>query len=319
MCPQRRALEKRFRQIKGARRIRRYAGAIGVFVALAVLSTGVFASGVLQNSLFPGDAIEVTKNGAPLSFVNRPYVENGVLYLPLRETLNLFGISEDGMTDISYQDGSLTLDLVLKDSIQRDSAGNIIKYQGIYVQIEVGSTTVWQPDGVTSELTTPPVLKDGITYVPAEFIYLLAQSHPYLNSFQARYHINDHEGINMAGNTLIYNGENLKNPASVLTSFFDAFSRREFDNMKTYCTPACVDQFFGDGYVFGMQQASLKSMLRYTDERMEGESTVIMDITANIVAAPSAVFGDITEFGCFIFLQKQPDGTYRISEFASGV
>lgn len=109
-------------------------------------------------------------------------------------------------------------------------------------------------------------------------------------------------------------------PLDTVTAFFGAFSQREFDAMKEYCTDACVEGFFGDGFVFGMTQAMLYD---YTIDPMEyakSSNDFVINVTVDMVPHPGSVYApDQTRASFYLILLRQPDGRYLIDEFATGL
>ena len=123
-------------------------------------------------------------------------------------------------------------------------------------------------------------------------------------------------------NTVVYKGENLINPESTINSFFEAFADSNFTLMKNYCTAKCQGTFLSDGYCFGMTKAEL------TDMRIvNADDTVNPDkydfaalVTVNMTPHERSVFDKSqTETSFYLILEKQPDGSYLIDEFATGL
>ncbi|HWQ74779.1 MAG TPA: M56 family metallopeptidase [Syntrophomonas sp.] len=137
----------------------------GIFILCAALIL-TFSSGVV----FAADAdntedknsytIEVYNDTTKINFINEPFIRDGELYLPLRETLAAFGID-----DIKFDDREIQIEMPVFDS----------NYQGFppasVCQITIGSPQVkfpthYVPGGI---LRTAPVIKNDTTYVPVDF------------------------------------------------------------------------------------------------------------------------------------------------------
>lgn len=436
MCPQKKMLEKRFSSIRSIRKPKKALTFIGFFTALVLLTTSVFASGMLQDTLYTPYTITVTNNGETLALSHTPFVENNAVYLPLREVL-----ASENITDITYRDG------VIQILVYAETPGSIL-YQGQvydawFNEITIGDTAVALA-GYSSEtaandtLQNPPLLVEDTTYVPYEFFEKLEISgQNVFTDFSVQ--VLDREGdpiptgalyenadlafsleiplgwngkymIENAGATVYFyqkdthekygagtlfyieripgnpsqdeisapgsrkiilqtneytyvlgtptdvqypiwvdrdeadvqiaaayeamfrDIENIGNSIRPISpsqdfiqaqntaaAFFAAFEQRDFATMRTYCTQNCINSFFGDGYVFGMETAKLQSIQLYPTDHMTDENTVVLLVTAKITASPMAVFGDIDTHSFFLILQKQADGSYLIDEFASGV
>ena len=63
----------------------KFVSVLSVVLALAMLSTTVFASGVLSGLTEDNYTVEITNNGEVIELVNKPFIENGEVYVPLRE------------------------------------------------------------------------------------------------------------------------------------------------------------------------------------------------------------------------------------------
>lgn len=97
---------------------------------------------------------------------------------------------------------------------------------------------------------------------------------------------------------------------------FSLFNKSKFEEMKEYCTSSCVSSFFGNGYVFGMTKAGLESM----EISQKGEDTFTVLADVNMKPHENSVFEKGQKTTSFYLIwQKQEDGKYLISEFATGV
>jgi len=161
-------IKRRFTMIKNKRKIGRLATVISVVTAATILSSTVFASGVLShavNSMSSDDPITVeVYNGAKrLELNHKPMVSDGEIYLPLRDTLESFGI-----TQMSYDNGQIDIALPIIE-IQEES-------RPVYIPaaesctLTIGSRdTSFSPDDITCHMSYAPLLLDGVTYAPVTF------------------------------------------------------------------------------------------------------------------------------------------------------
>lgn len=123
-------------------------------------------------------------------------------------------------------------------------------------------------------------------------------------------------------NTVVYKGENLQNPESTITSFFEAFENSNFTLMKNYCTKNCIDNFFGDNYVFGMKKATLQSISKDSDDLRKrgfvvGEWAALVNVT--MTPDENSVYEPNQTATSFYLILKQQNGRYLIDEFATGL
>ena len=156
-------MKRRFEMIKNAKPVGKVKKAISVLLASVLVCTTVFASGVLSGSVKGGSAAyyEINTENGFVPFENEPIVYNGCYYLPLRETLGHFGI-----TDISYAaDETVTVKL---SGAQKEGAPTVTK-------MKIGSPALLlqSPDWGNFMLTTPPVKVRDCTYVPLNFFEIL--------------------------------------------------------------------------------------------------------------------------------------------------
>lgn len=105
-----------------------------------------------------------------------------------------------------------------------------------------------------------------------------------------------------------------------VSAFFSAFEQSNFEEMKQYCTPDCVDGFFGDGYVFGMQRAKLTNLTIDPTEYAKSSNDFIVQVDVEMQSAPGSVYAEgQTQTSFYLILLRQEDGSYRINEFATGL
>lgn len=167
-------IERRFTMIRTAKKPSRLRSALSLLLAAALLSSTVLAgglaagaAGIYDNKALP--AIEVYNDQIRLSFVNQPFVANDEIYLPLRETLNQFGI-----TDIQWNNGEIYITWTppkdyhgfaeLQSGCQLTIGKPRIKYPGV----------VGYKDGVLDldsgyPMRQAPMTQGGTTYVTVDF------------------------------------------------------------------------------------------------------------------------------------------------------
>lgn len=162
MCPQRRAVEKRFRNIRAFRRLGAGRTVTSVCLAVLLLATSVFATGALSAEL-ENTWVKVLVNGQEVSLWNQPFIDNQELYLPLREVLNKYGIPDGNIT---YADGAVTVALPSAATGRTVRATMDIGQQGVQFDADADNSTVNYYWGGKRSTTHPVLLVGGVTYAP---------------------------------------------------------------------------------------------------------------------------------------------------------
>lgn len=287
----------------------------------------------IDNERGNSEYIEITNNGEVIEFVNKPFIENDEVYLPLREMFEKLNV----VNDIKWNDGKIDIRLAnFFNPYQNNEITDASKEEFFY-EIEIDNANiVVNPNSNISyslDLVYVPILKNNITYIPFPYLdYMLSQlgneeCRVICNSWDKRNggNINreaDHTSVQgTIFNSHIYELYNIYGDARDVTySFFDAFSQREFDTMKNYCTQNCINTFFGDGYVFGMKEASLANIKIDPMEYAKSSNDFNIFVTVDMIPHENSIF-DIsrTQTSFYVILQRQTDGGYLIDEFATGL
>ena len=117
---------------------------------------------------------------------------------------------------------------------------------------------------------------------------------------------------------------NPMNPASkakdVLTSYFSAFEKAEYESMKQYCTDEFVKNYFhgNDGHEFGVFDSKKAKILAFTDREIDtgNEDTLAFEIMIEkeLMDEVAKFDGDgqIQKDYPVYLLEKQPDGNWLI-------
>lgn len=133
MTSSKKILKKRFIMISNKKKTSKIMSIISAIIATAMLVTTVFASGALSDLTTDDYTIEITNNGEKIELVNKPFIENDQVYVPLRE---LFGkaVSEDeGITDIKWNNGTIN---VIAAYYQGESGAYQFKINGNYMKVK---------------------------------------------------------------------------------------------------------------------------------------------------------------------------------------
>ena len=173
MTGSKKVLKRRFEMIKNKRRTSKAAAVVSALLAAALLTTTVFASGVISDLTADEYTIEITNNGKKIELVNKPFIENNTVYLPLREMLNL-----EGITDITYKNNGyaeFSIDAVPP-----------VEYRGLEYNFWINRIQIGNPyayiaghsGGTTenAELLCAPILKEDTIYVPFDLFDKLKTS-----------------------------------------------------------------------------------------------------------------------------------------------
>lgn len=181
MVGKKKDIKRRFVMIMNRKRISKITSVISVLFATVILSSTIFIGNVFADNvgIYDEYQYEVTVFGEKVEFNNKPYIENGVLYLPLRETLEYFIEFSDGASDISWNDnGEIILRLFGKDEDGR------VDYSYLYYyKLQLDMPEVYGVQAIDFSLSSAPVLKNLTTYVPIEVIEGINLESGILNGF----------------------------------------------------------------------------------------------------------------------------------------
>lgn len=193
MTSDKKTLKRRFTMIKNRKRMKKSTRIISTILAVALLFTTLFASGVLATTVFDEESnILFIVNGKTIEFDNKPFYENNTVYLPLREVLNKVGILTHKNSSLEWNEGRIIINLSYDDEVSTyDDNGNEngTKFQTVNYcyAIEIGKAWyILNPEDALPFTTTnpvykeyfntkidlenAPVLKGSTTYVPYEYI-----------------------------------------------------------------------------------------------------------------------------------------------------
>lgn len=159
--------------IKNKKTTSKFISILSVIVALAMLSTTIFASGVLSGLSETNDTIEITNNGRKIELINKPFIENGEVYLPLRETFERLGVMDHAGSYISWDNGKIEV------FFGYDSNGTAVKMDDRF-EMEIGKKYLFYnpsndlPNSDASrDMDYAPLLAGQTTYVPYSFIFCM--------------------------------------------------------------------------------------------------------------------------------------------------
>lgn len=105
MAGSKRIIKRRLEMMKNKKRTGKIMSVLSAVLAVFILSTTVFASGVLSDLAADDYTIELLNNGEKIELENKPFIENGEVYVPLQETFEKVGVLDDETAYISYATG----------------------------------------------------------------------------------------------------------------------------------------------------------------------------------------------------------------------
>ena len=343
MASSKNILKRRFIMIKNKKTTSRFMSVISAVIAAILLSTTVFASGVLSDLTTDDYTIEITNNGEKIELTNKPFIENGEVYVPLRELFEKVGVMNHPDSKIEWDNGKIDLDIAYyADAYTTHKSPNdgqgvdIITIISSYA-IEIGNSTILlnahptlMGQNISHEdiMDNAPVLKGSNTYIPFSYVQRMLHS----QSWQISYNVFDKNNMlidfsptfNFVSPTVVKTSQyDNKTPEYTIDQFFYLFGDGDFGNMKRYCTQNCIDNFFRDNGVFGMKKATLQSISKDADDLRKrgffivGEWAALVNVT--MTPAENSVFDPNQTETSFYLILKQQDGRYLIDEFATGL
>ena len=323
MASSKKFLKRRFVMIKNKKTTSRFMSVLSAVIAAIMLSTTVFASGVLSDLTTDDYTIEITNNGEKIELKNKPFIENGEVYVPLRELFEKMGIMSNPENYINWDNGKITVSI-------NEPSRSVNGYSEYTYQIEIGQEIrkiLSNPEPINFDvLIVPPVLKDSITYVQLGSVSGVLNEIYGTHLYKLEYNIFDknRNDITFSVTDALETEKDLRemsDPIRTVELFFKAFYNQDFEKMKRYCTQSCVDNFFGDDYVFGMKKAMPLSIATVDNLAEKGftDGEWIAQPKVKMIPAENSVFDPNQTETSFYLILKQQNGRYLIDEFATGL
>ena len=323
MASSKKFLKRRFVMIKNKKTTSRFMSVLSAVIAVIMLSTTVFASGVLSDLTTDDYTIEITNNAEKIELKNKPFIENGEVYVPLRELFEKMGIMSNPENYINWDNGKITVSI-------NEPSRSVNGYSEYTYQIEIGQEIrkiLSNPEPINFDvLIVPPVLKDSITYVQLGSVSGVLNEIYGTHLYKLEYNIFDknRNDITFSVTDALETEKDLRemsDPIRTVELFFKAFYNQDFEKMKRYCTQSCVDNFFGDDYVFGMKKAMPLSIATVDNLAEKGftDGEWIAQPKVKMIPAENSVFDPNQTETSFYLILKQQNGRYLIDEFATGL
>ncbi len=165
-------LKRRFTMIKNRKRIGKITQILSTILAVVILATTVFTSGVLATAVFEDNSnIHFTCNGKVINFTNKPFYENNTVYLPIRELFEKIGVMDNEDNKIEWDNGKVYVTIV----------GDITTHYCVEINNNQLGISHKEPFTNNSQMTmsvslttAPAILRNGATYIPYDFVdYML--------------------------------------------------------------------------------------------------------------------------------------------------
>lgn len=323
MASSKKFLKRRFIMIKNKKTTSRFMSVLSAVIAVVMLSTTVFASGLLSDLTTDDYTIEILNNGEKIELTNKPFIENGEVYVPLRELFEKMGIMSNPENYINWDNGKITVSI-------NEPSRSVNGYSEYTYQIEIGQEIrkiLSNPEPINFDvLIVPPVLKDSITYIQLGSVSGVLNEIYGTHLYKLEYNIFDknRNDITFSVTDALETEKDLRemsDPIRTVELFFKAFYNQDFEKMKRYCTQSCVDNFFGDDYVFGMKKAMPLSIATVDNLAEKGftDGEWIAQPKVKMIPAENSVFDPNQTETSFYLILKQQNGRYLIDEFATGL
>lgn len=342
MASGKKILKRRFTMIKNKKTTSRFMSVLSAVIAVIMLSTTVFASGVLSDMATDDYTIEILNNGEKIELTNKPFIENGEVYVPLRELFEKVGVMEHPESKIEWDNGKIDLCIAFyADAVVTSEHQSLNNGQGVdsvtfifNYGIEIGKSSILgntAPNLAGQDISrevamgSAPILKGSNTYIPYSYVRRILGTQKW-NIGYAVYDKNGNQIDDIAGiefvspNTFKTSKYDNTTPEYTIDQFFYSFGTGDFENMKRYCTQNCTNTFFKDDAVFGMKKANLTEMDINPLEYAKSSNGFNVFVSVNMTPSEESVFDPSeTSTSFYVILQRQTDGRYLIDEFATGL
>lgn len=160
--------------IKNKKTTSRFMSVVSAVIAIIMISTTVFASGILSDLTTDDYTVEITNNGEKIELNNKPFIENGEVYVPLREVIEKSISKDDGVADIKWNDGTIDVAIAYyqgESGMYRLKIGDRLMWlqhfsYKDYENISVNYDDIIAAMGLEGQ---PPILKSSTTYVTLKY------------------------------------------------------------------------------------------------------------------------------------------------------
>ena len=196
MSANKKTMENRFSKIRSSNtRIHKVMATLMTVVVIITMLCANVVMAMVDEKTSEQYIIEVKKAETILDYYNKPFVENNTVYFPLRETFEKFGIMENKDSYINWDNGKVEicvaflvdpLPIVEKDNGVKPPIKTILTYYRIKIGVpefiyNATKNLAGQDMSVTKTMTNAPVLVNGVTYVPFDYLKEINIKHLFVN------------------------------------------------------------------------------------------------------------------------------------------
>ncbi len=182
------ALRKRFEKITAKPvRLRWLLSMLCMVTILTVFALGTIVMAQIENDNSKY-TLDITNNGEIIELENKPFIENGEVYVPLHELFTKLGLMESENAKIELKNNIVLISLCQKN-LNEDV---IAEYTSYLYKVEIGKSELVvnpevlmvknTPDEVTSvvePMDNAPILNGNIVYVPFSYAERMAERADY--------------------------------------------------------------------------------------------------------------------------------------------
>lgn len=171
--------------IKSVKKTSKLMSVVSAVIAVVMLGTTVFASGVLSDIVTDDYTVELIDNGKKIELTNKPFVENGEAYLPLREVFDKTGVMDNENSYIQWDNGKIEICVAYGENAYvthtlPDEKSELEMISMLYnYRIETGKnilivnsvpSLLGNDVSFEEEMANAPILRGSSTYVPFSYI-----------------------------------------------------------------------------------------------------------------------------------------------------
>lgn len=303
MASSKKTLKRRLLMMKTKKATGKFVSVLSVVLALAMLSTTVFASGVLSGLAEDNYTVEITNNGEVIELVNKPFIENGEVYVPLREMLEKLNMMNNPGSYINWNNGKIEV------FFGYNGDGTVIALDDRF-EMEIGKKQlIYNPSSdlpnsdAVREMYCAPLLVNQTTCVPYSFISCMLTGEKWDINY-AVYGKNG-EQIYFSGTSSRYDDTT---PEYTVEQFFQHLERGQVEQANMYCvSDSRIDRSFG-------------TQKRVSDITVDYTIDSFGQISAECYAEfidEEHLADDYQPVHWKIYLVQQPDKTYLINGWES--
>ena len=180
MASSKKILKRRFIMIKNKKTTSRFMSVMSAVIAIVMLSTTVFASGVLSDLTTDDYTIEILNNGEKIELTNKPFIENGEVYVPLRELFeNHLDVDtsrdetyikwDNGKIEVAREYDSYEPKVIRDYNAQNNTNVDKVTFYSKW-SLEIGNPVIYSDKQDPVQMKNAPILRKNVTYIP--YIYL---------------------------------------------------------------------------------------------------------------------------------------------------